>query len=185
MKGLVFTSFTAFIEEEFGPAYLEHLLDSVELESGAAYTNVGTYPHQELLAMLTFIQADQDVDMTQMVESFGAYTFNVLEQHYGELLRNYRNSFECIYHVDQTIHKSVRKIHPDAELPNMNATWVDPGKTMTLEYRSSRPLMHFAKGLIDGCVAYYGDHVGLTMTDLSDGAGTHALFELRNHGQES
>lgn len=179
MKGLIFTSFTEFVELNYGAEYLDRLLGSLELSTCGAYTNVGTYPSQELIDMLTFIHADKKADVSALTEAFGVHTFRVLELNYGGLLQNYNGAFECIYHVDQTIHKSVRKIHPDVELPKMNAELHDNGRQLTLEYRSSRPFMHFARGLLKGCANYFSEEITIQMKDLSNGAGTHALFELR------
>ena len=51
-----------------------------------------------------------------------------------------------------------------------------------MEYRSSRPLAHFAHGLVDGCIAHFGTPIEVVMDDLSDGAGTHARFTLQQAG---
>lgn len=178
MKGIIFTSFVEFAEQQLGADFVEEMLDALPLSTGGAYTNVGTYPTEELLDMVTYILDRHDLDPAAMQQAFGEYTFSVLVARYGELVEQFQDSFDCIYHVDQTIHKSVRKLYPDAELPDMNARLHDSRKRLTLEYRSVRPFMHLAHGLITGCINHYGDDVDVLMTDLSEGAGTHAQFTL-------
>jgi len=181
LKGIIFTSFVEFAEHQFGVEFVDEMFETVATSTSGAYTSVGTYSAEELLALIGFIQTRQDVDVAALTRAFGQYTFKVLVDHYSRLVSDFDDSFDCIYHVDQVIHKSVLKLYPDAELPNMNATLSDRGNQLMLEYRSSRPLMHVAHGLILGCVAHYGDSVDVHMNDLSNGTGTHAEFILTRH----
>lgn len=181
MKGIIFTSFVEFAEQQLGEDFVEEMLETLPLSTGGAYTNVGTYPTDELLNMVSFILERHEIDAAAMLQSFGEFTFAVLVDSYGSLVEGFKDSFDCIYNVDQTIHKSVRKLYPDAELPDMNARLSKSGQRLTLEYQSARPFMQLAHGLIMGCVNHYGDAVDVSMTDLSDGAGTHAEFVLKRH----
>ena len=117
-----------------------------------------------------------------MQAELGRFTFNELARRYPQLLAKYATSFECIYEVDQTIHRNVRKLYPDAELPTINAQLDDSGETLRLAYESRRPLMHFARGLLHGCAEFFGEKIVVDMTDLSDGAGTVARFVIRRNG---
>jgi hypothetical protein len=182
LKGIIFTSFMDFAEQQLGADFVDEMLDAVPLSTGGAYTNVGTYPTEELLAMVGYILERHDLDPAALQRSFGEFTFGVLVDRYTDLVDRFEDSFDCIYHVDQVIHKNVRKLYPDAELPDMQARLDDSGDRMTMEYRSVRPFMHLAQGLIDGCVAHYGNGVRVEMTDLSDGAGNHARFVLTRDG---
>ena len=182
MKGIIFTSFIDFVEEQFDATVVEDMLDGSELSTGGAYTIVGTYPSRELLDMAGFIIKRYDLEPSSFLQSLGEFTFGKLVGRYDTLVSEFRDSFDCIYHVDQTIHKNVRKLYPDAELPDMKARLSDDGNRLTLEYRSTRPFMFLAHGLITGCLKYYGDTAELTMTDRSDGAGTHAEFVLIRNG---
>ena len=51
MKGIVFTEFLEMVEAQYSPAFLEDLIDEVQLSSGGAYTSVGTYPHRKLVSL--------------------------------------------------------------------------------------------------------------------------------------
>jgi hypothetical protein len=181
MKGIIFTSFIEFAENAFGLDFVDEMLSSSELSTGGAYTNVGTYPASELLSMLDFVNRRKEVDGSAMQVEFGRFTFGHLVDRYPRLVKNFSNSFECIYEVDQTIHKDVRKLYPEAELPNLDARLDSSSGALVLDYHSSRPFMLVALGLLEGCVRFYGDSVSIEMTDLSEGAGNHARFVLNRN----
>jgi len=52
MKGIVFTELFDMVEDKFSPDMLDDVLDGCTLESGGAYTTVGTYDHKELLEIV-------------------------------------------------------------------------------------------------------------------------------------
>jgi len=176
MKGVIFRGFIEFVEQQLGAAYLETVLAKAELASNGAYTNIGTYDHNELLTMVALIASDHDLPINELVESFGYFTFSHLQKTYPSLVATYANSFQCIYHVDQTIHKNVRKIHPDAQLPNLKAELSADRNCMTLYYQSERPFVYFTLGLIKGCVAYFKDAIEISFKANSQ---SQAVFTLR------
>ncbi len=178
MKGVIFTSFADFVEGKLGAAELDAMYQDSELSTQGAYTTVGYYPAEELLEMVAHLAEKTGTTTPVLVEEFGAYTFGKLADHYEGLVASYSNCFECIYHVDQTIHKAVRKLYPEAELPNLNAQLSEDGKRLDLSYQSTRPLMHLALGLIKGCAAHFGENVRVVMTDQSAGSGTQASFQV-------
>ena len=51
MKGVVFTEFLDMVADRFSPDMVEDIIDDAQLPSGGAYTAVGTYPHEEMVAM--------------------------------------------------------------------------------------------------------------------------------------
>lgn len=181
MKGIIFTSFVEFADQQLGSDFVEQMLFELPLATHGAYTNVGTYPVEELLEMVNYILAHHDLDGAVMQRAFGVFTFGKLAERYPELVAQYDDGLQCIFEVDQTIHKNVRKLYPDAELPDLKAAKTPDDQSLSLEYRSSRPFMHLAHGLIEGCLAHYGTSADITMQDHSNGTGTHASFVLRRN----
>lgn len=180
MKGLIFTGFIEFVEEQFGESFVDDMIDALPLSTEGAYTAVGTYPATELLDMIGYIDQNRDVDIPEMAKACGQRTFHTLAERYPDLVSEFKDSFECIYQVDQVIHKNVRKLYPDAELPDLNAMLDDSGNRLTVEYRSSRPLMYLAHGLLLGCIEHYGDSVTVQMTGHVE-SGNEADFLLIKH----
>ncbi len=55
MKGIGCREFIDFVEESIGPEVVDEMIDACDLESGGAYTAVGTYDYREMLALLNNI----------------------------------------------------------------------------------------------------------------------------------
>lgn len=181
MKGMIFTGFLAFIEQKYGPDFLEEMLEAVPLSTGGAYTNIGNYSHVELLDMLQFVKAERSVELNAFVHEFGCALFAHLVESFPSMMERYSDSFQLIHELDQTIHKNVVKLYPEAEVPQMDARISDDGAILTLQYHSSRPFMYVALGLMDGCINHFGDSISIEMLDQSNGKGNHAQFILTRH----
>ena len=52
MLGIVFSEFTEMVEEVFSAEMVEKILDDCDLESGGAYTSVGSYSHTEIISLV-------------------------------------------------------------------------------------------------------------------------------------
>lgn len=179
MKGLIFRSFLEYAEDQLGLEFVDNMLQITQTDSQGVYTNIGTYDHAELIQYIGYICENKKLDMDELVENFGVFLFGFLGSTYPNLIKQFTSSLDCIYHIDQTIHKNVTKIYPNAELPNLNATFTEPNKELTLTYESSRPFMYLALGLIKGCIRHYKNQIDVKMIDLSNGKNTKALFTLK------
>jgi len=179
MKGTIFTSFLSYVEEKLGLKYLDQMIETVDVKSSGIYTTVGTYDHDELLKYIDYINHVSKHKTQILVEEFGYYLFEKLVNEYPKLIKQFDNSLDCIYHIDQTIHRNVRKIHSNAELPNMEAKFNDSKDQLILSYHSKRPFMYLCKGLIHGCIDHYNDKISVKMIDLSNGKSNKAKFILK------
>ena len=177
MKGVIFRGFLEFVETEHGLAFVEEVLDATDLASGGAYTSIGQYPFAELVAMVSEVSRRQGQDLSDLLTQFGVFTFGHLVRTYPELVAAYDDALTCIHHVDQTIHKNVLKIHPDANLPQLNAEFDAEGR-LNLDYRSTRPLSAFTHGLIQGCADHFETPLNIEMTLQGEPEGTQASFVL-------
>ena len=52
LKGVVFTVFLEMLEEQYSADTVDAVLDGVDLPSGGVYTAVGTYSHDEMVALV-------------------------------------------------------------------------------------------------------------------------------------
>ena len=175
MKGIVFRSFIDFAEDQLGLEFVDQMLQDLDPESAGVYTNVGTYAHEELLTFVTYIHEQKNLDTTPLIHAFGQHLFSVLHNHYPDMVDCYQDSFECIDHLDQTIHKSVHKIYPNAETPNLNAKKSENQRSMTLQYHSTRPFFELAHGLLMACTTHFGDNVSIDTQKVSDHEGLFTL----------
>lgn len=176
MKGVVFTQFLEMVEEKFGFDISDEMIE----RSGVSgvYTQAGNYPPSELFDMVKALSQLTGISVEDLVFAYGEYLFAVLVNIYPEPSKKYNNSFEFISHVEQVVHPEVKKLYPDSDLPGFELVSKDENR-MKIIYKSTKPLMDFAKGLMVGCAKYYGEDIEVSYEKPSHEKGEfHALFTL-------
>lgn len=169
MKGVVFTEFLEMVETAHGIVAVDRIIERADLPTGGVYTSVGTYAHTELLALVTHLAAEVNVPVPDLVRAYGEYLFGVFKRDHPTFFEGVTSAFDFLSQVDGYIHVEVRKLYPDAELPTFTSTFPEPG-TMELTYQSPRPLVDFARGLIDGCINDFGEEIDISREDGEDGS---------------
>ncbi len=177
MRGLVFTEFLVFVETTAGPDMVETMLDSCDLPSGGAYTAVGTYDHHEILNMLAFLNTATGQAVSEMVTAFGYHLFGQLIIHHGELVKTGVGLLDFLEGIETHIHREVRKLYPDAELPFFEA--IRPDKDhLTLNYHSARPFADLAHGMLSGAVAHFNGKAQIVRNSVATQTGYAAQFNI-------
>lgn len=178
MLGMVFTEFLEMVEQRFSPAVADQLLTRVQTTSGGAYTAVGNYPHQEMSALVQALASHTGLPTAALVQAFGEYLFERFVLLYPGFFADQPDSFGLLASVDAYIHREVRKLYPDAELPQIHVQR-ESEQRLVLNYRSARAMADLAEGLIRACIRHYGETVQLQRTDLpSENGIARARFEL-------
>ena len=176
MKGVVFTEFLEMVEDKFGADVADQILDDAETSTGGAFTAVGTYPFEDLAALVGELHKHSSIPVPDLIRTYGEHLFSVLVSSYPALAENSSNTFELLKSVHDEIHVEVKKLYPDAELPAFS--WTAPSEDqLVLSYTSTRPLASLAEGLIAGCIAHYGEPLDLEVSEVSDG-GCSARFTI-------
>jgi hypothetical protein len=85
--------------------------------------------------------------------------------------------FSFLEKVDAYIHLEVLKIYPDAELPTLNCARIDQG-CLELSYRSNRPFVELAHGLLLGCIDHFAEPMEL-VCEFGPQEGSGARFLLK------
>ena len=178
MKGIVFSAFVDHVEDCFGLETSEAMISSCNLPSGAAYTSVGTYDHNELVQMLTSLSELTGQSIQHLLKTFGRHLFSYLTKSYPDAISHAKSAFALISSIDNHIHVEVRKLYPEADLPSFTHQVTGPDEMM-LTYRSERGLADLAEGLLYGCFEYFGEMVEINREDLSDGSGKEVRFALK------
>ena len=159
MKGLVFTTFFGFCEARHGPDMLEDVIEAANLPHGGAYTSVGTYPFEEMVALITAAVQATGSSMPAMLEDFGAYCFASWVQKFPHLFDG-KDLFDVLAGIDGFHETEVRKLYPDAELPSFAVVARD-SDSLVLHYASCKPLADLAVGVIRGAADYLGASVDI------------------------
>ena len=169
MKGIVFTSFFDMLEEAHGLDFVDDLILRCDLPSGGSYTAVGTYSHQEIVALVTELSAITSQSPAILLQTFGSYLFQQLAKSYPDFINRSDNLLDFLENVETYIHVEVRKLYPDAELPRFECERLPDG-SLAMVYRSARHFEDLCEGLLKGASEQFKTPITLTRTTLPDDA---------------
>ena len=97
-----------------------------------------------------------DVPVKDLIIAFGRHLIERFSVAYPSMFEE-ADLFSFLETIHGHVHVEVRKLYPDAELPDLAAS-ID-GNILTMNYSSSRPFSHLAYGLITGAVDHFGEQV--------------------------
>lgn len=175
MKGIVFTEFLEMVEDTFGDEMADDILDDADLDSGGAYTAVGTYDYQEMVALVVELSKRTEIPIPALLKTYGQYLFGRFAILFPAFFKGVESSLDFASTIENHIHVEVRKLYADAELPSFDTEKDD--KQMSMVYRSARPFADFAEGLLTGCIEHFNHDATLTRRDIADD-NTHTEFVL-------
>lgn len=181
MKGIVFNVFTELVDQMWGEAMTETIIEKAHLPSGGAYSGVGTYCFQEMVALVTVLSAETSLSPSDLQKAFGAFLYGKLAEKYPLFKAEDDTLFSFLEKIEDTIHVQVKKLYPEAELPSFRYHKPD-ADTLELTYQSKRPFADLCEGLIQGAIKSFGDRIDMERTDYSVETGSKALFRLRRLG---
>ncbi|MGB1009029.1 MAG: heme NO-binding domain-containing protein [Thiolinea sp.] len=177
MKGVVFTEFLEMVEDRFSEDMVDDIIDDSDLPSGGIYTAVGTYPHEEIVQLVVSLSQHSGIEVPDLIRTFGQHLFGRFSVLYPAFFPPDITAFDFLESVEDYIHIEVRKLYPDAALPTFE-TRRENDNTLIMIYNSAHPFATLAEGLLHGCMDHFKVKANITMTDLSDGAGTNAEFRI-------
>jgi hypothetical protein len=178
MQGIFFSELVEMVESMFSPEMADAMLDESALQSQGIYTAGGTYDHQELLHLVDKLSEKTDIQVEDLMNSFGNYLFERLSLRYPEFLEGSTNAFEFLSRIEDHIHTEVRKIYPESELATFNTHQTD-SNTLLMTYTSQRPFGALALGLLQGCCRHFGEPIEIFAEDMSKEDVNKVLFTLK------
>jgi hypothetical protein len=179
MKGIVFTEFNEMVESHFSPEIADRIIMEAAPASGAAYTAVGTYDHQELIDLVASLSRETGIPANELVKTFGRHLAQRFTALYPGFFEGVDSLFGFLETIESHVHVEVRKLYPDAELPSFATQRIGPDE-LEMTYTSRRPFADLAEGLIAGCAKHFGDRVTISRVEESDG---RTRFKLQRSTQ--
>ncbi|MDO8882475.1 heme NO-binding domain-containing protein [Pseudotabrizicola sp.] len=174
---MVFVELLAMAEDAFGEAAVDSVIDSADLPSGGAYTAVGNYSCDELMALVRGFSQHSGIPAPELQRLFGHWMMNSFVRHYPDFFVGRNGSLDMLAAIEDEIHVEVRKLYPDADLPHFDIHRPDAHQ-MHMTYRSPRPLADFCHGLIEGCVSQFGETAVISREDRKIDDATEADFQI-------
>lgn len=180
MKGIVFREFFELVENKFSLATLDKIIEEADLPSGGAYTSAGTYPHQEMVAVLVKLSESTGIPIPDLLQTFGEHLIWVFEKKFPAFFQDHHDPLTFLESIDGYVHIEVHKLYPGAELPRFFCTRKG-SNSLAMDYYSSRHLEDLAEGLIAGALKYYGVAGEITRSEVEqDGrSGTRFTINLK------
>lgn len=180
MKGIVFTEFLEMVESSYGLETVDTLIENCDLPSGGAYTSVGTYDFNEMVSLIAELSKETGMPQQKLLYSFGHYLFQGLVAAHPEVVTSYHNPIGLLNCIEDHIHVHVRKLYPDAELPQFKIL-SKTENSLEMIYISSRGLYALAHGLIEKTFQHFGKEVQVDYKLLKED-GTEVKFAIVQNG---
>lgn len=147
MKGIIFNVAEKAVVELLGTEAWEDLLD----DAGVAgdYTALGTYPDDELIALVVAAAEKTGHDPGDVQRLVGRHALRHLVASIEDFVDLETSVFDFLSSVHTIIHVEVKKLDPNSKPPDIEPNQVSSDE-LQLTYRSERGLSPLAEGLILG-----------------------------------
>jgi hypothetical protein len=156
VKGIVFHLLEQVLTKNHGAAAWDALLDRTGLSG--AYTSLGSYPDQEIEALVLAGSEALGQSPADILRWFGREAMPLLAGHYPGFFTAHAGTRAFVASVNSIIHPEVRKLYAGAGCPHFHFAGA-PGGALILGYNSPRRLCALAHGFIEGAADYYGETV--------------------------
>jgi len=178
VKGIVFTEFLQLVETQWGIDMVDDLIDATQIPSGGAYSSVASYDFSELASLLEELSRQTNVPRSELLVRFGNHLAAAFANKFPDFFTSKETLFDFIESVDSHIHVEVKKLYPDADLPNFDCERKS-NQVLAVTYSSLRPLADLAEGLITGCADYFHQPITLQRENKSTAHGYCERIEIR------
>ncbi len=176
MKGIIFSIFNEMIEEKFGLAMWDRMIEETKPISKGVYTSGQTYNESELFSYVGFLSKITNKAGQELVRSFGSFMATKLPRIYPEFYTK-KTFKEFLKSIDSVIHVEVKKLYPGANLPSFSYEDPAPNKLIMI-YKSPRKLCHLAEGLIAGSAQHYQTSYLMKQSQCLHKNDPHCRFEI-------
>ena len=152
MKGIIFNVAEKAVVERLGGEAWEDLLDDAGVDGD--YTALGTYPDDELVALVVAAAERTGHDPADVQRLIGRHALAHLVLSIEEFVDRDVHVFEFLSSIHTIIHVEVKKLDPNSKPPDIEPNRVSEDE-LQLTYRSERGLSPLAEGLILGAGDLY------------------------------
>jgi len=177
MKGIIFNLLEDFLKERLGNERFEELIDGCSLKTREPFVGPGSYPDEDLLAIV-----DRAVEVTGRPKSetlrvFGRFCIGRLAQKYPHFFDRHPDAKAFLKTIDALHKLEVKKLYADAKPPEFVMEDPSPDR-LIMRYRSERMLCAFVEGLIEGVAEHYRSPIRYQQRQCMLEGGPSCEFEL-------
>ena len=160
MHGIIHSELRAFLIERVGQRGWHDLAESAGIEDGA-YRTTGTYPDEDVTALVMAYCRTTGNKLGDVLEELGASAAGGLLDTYAAFVRPGWDALDVVEHTEQAIHRAVRLHDDDAAPPRLRVVRRSEDEVVVF-YDSERRLCAFGRGVIRGIADRYDERVTVT-----------------------
>ncbi len=177
MKGIIFNLLEDFLKENLGEERFEELIDSCSLRTREPFVGPGSYPDEDLLAIV-----DRTVEVTGMtrieaLRAFGKFCIGSLARKYPFFFDRHHDAKSFLKTINGLHSIEVKKLYADARPPEFVVEDPSPDR-LVMRYTSERKLCPLAEGLIEGVAEHYRSSIKYRQRRCILEGATSCEFEL-------
>jgi hypothetical protein len=178
VKGIIFNLVEEVIADELGDDAWDSLLEAAGLDG--VYTSLGSYPDEELFALVAAASSALGQTPDQVVRHLGEGALPLLAARYPAFFEPYTSTEPFLRTLNDVIHSEVRKIYPGAEVPDFDFLSEQLG-VLVIGYQSKRRLCSLAEGFIAATAHHYGEQVDITQSECMKSGSDKCLIRCSFH----
>ena len=175
VKGIVYNLLEACVSREYGDDTWDDLLHSADLDG--AYTSLGSYPDEDLYALVTAASGALGQPADAIVRWFGRNAMPLLAAQYPAFFTPHTGTRTFVLTLNDIIHPEVRKLYEGADLPTFSFAG-STDELLVMGYRSPRRLCAFAEGLLAGAADHYGEMIEINQPQCMLRGDEHCVLEI-------
>jgi predicted hydrocarbon binding protein len=177
VKGIIFNLLEDFLKENLGEEKFEELIESCSLKTREPFVGPGSYPDEDLLAIV-----DRAVEVTGMTKAaalraFGKFCIGKFTLKYPLFFSKHSNAKSFLKTLNALHEIEVKKLYADAKPPEFVMEDPSPDR-LVMRYVSERKLCLLAEGLIEGVAEHYRSPIRFRQTQCMLEGGSSCEFEL-------
>ncbi|MCW8821365.1 MAG: heme NO-binding domain-containing protein [Sulfurovum sp.] len=182
MRGLMFNYLLEYIESRHGYGVVDAIIEESELDNDGSYADGGMYKDADFIKLIATTSETLKIPTIQFLESFGKQTFSPLYKKFMTIYdhdvykqNTISSAFDFIVMLNTIHYKEVTKLYPDSIFPHFDIINRNDS-TLEVIYRSKRHLPFLAKGLLEGCIAYFDEVLIVEIQNDSKEKNTHFII---------
>lgn len=158
MKGIVFNLLEQAVVDAHGDDAWIDLLEEAGVDG--AYTSLGSYPDQEVIALVDAASRHLGIKPAAVLRWFGRAAMPMLADRYQPFFAGHSSARSFILSVNDIIHPEVRKLYSGAGCPHFHFSDDSQGR-LIIGYQSPRQMCHLAHGFVEGAGDHFSEQVAV------------------------
>ena len=170
MHGTIFTLLKRYLQTTYDHATWVKLNELSGLDH-VDYDTKTVYPDSHIYALVGQAAEMTGIPAGELHEKFGEYLVPDLMYMYQKLVQPEWRTLEMLLHTEDTMHRQVRREHPENSPPVLKVSRVNENEVM-IDYLSERRMSGLAVGIVRGLAKYFdeADRIDVMPTTSEEGA---------------